>query len=107
MSTTASALSGAIAGGASPILGFPLSPIERTTDHPSSPTQPGMSRMLTAPFDVVKVRLQLQVGPIAKSAQRQRLAYQSVWGALRKVAREEGLVGLWRCVLLPWRGGME
>ena len=57
-----------------------------------------MSRLLTAPFDVIKIRFQLQVGSIAKATERQRLAYGSVWGALRKVAREEGLLGLWRCV---------
>lgn len=57
-----------------------------------------MSRLLTAPFDVVKIRLQMQVGPIAQAAQRRRLKYGSVWGALRTVAKEEGLVGLWRCV---------
>lgn len=55
-----------------------------------------MSRLLTAPFDVVKIRFQLQVGPIAKASQRRRLAYGSVWGALQKVAREEGVLGLWR-----------
>lgn len=52
--------------------------------------------MLTAPFDVVKIRFQLQVGSIATAADRQRLAYQTVAGSLRKVAREEGLIGLWR-----------
>ena len=52
--------------------------------------------MLTAPFDVVKIRFQLQVGSIATAADRQRLAYQTVAGSLRKVAREEGIIGLWR-----------
>jgi solute carrier family 25 thiamine pyrophosphate transporter 19 len=56
----------------------------------------GASRVLTAPFDVVKIRFQLQVGSIATAADRQRLAYQTVAGSLRKVAREEGLIGLWR-----------
>ena len=57
---------------------------------------PGMSRLLTAPFDVVKIRFQLQVGPIANTTDRRRLPYTSVWGALRNVAREEGVLGLWR-----------
>jgi len=52
--------------------------------------------VLTAPFDVVKIRFQLQVGSIATAADRQRLAYQTVAGSLRKVAREEGIIGLWR-----------
>ena len=46
----------------------------------------------------MKIRFQLQVGPISTRQQRGALAYGSVWASLRKVAREEGLVGLWRCV---------
>lgn len=56
----------------------------------------GASRVLTAPFDVIKIRFQLQMGSISTAADRQRLAYQTVAGSLRKVAREEGLIGLWR-----------
>ncbi len=56
----------------------------------------GASRCLTAPLDVLKIRFQLQVGSIATATDRQRLAYRTVAGSLRKVAREEGLIGLWR-----------
>lgn len=56
----------------------------------------GASRLLTSPFDVLKIRFQLQVGPIHTQAQRARLAYHTVWQSLTKVTREEGLIGLWR-----------
>ena len=99
MSTKASALSGAIAGGAS--MNFNLSTPREIFHHDSNNPAPihactGVSRLLTAPFDVVKIRFQLQVGPIASTADRRRLPYTSVWAALRKVAREEGVLGLWR-----------
>lgn len=75
----------------------PLGGSLSTTPFHSHPyTRTGMSRLLTAPFDVVKIRFQLQVGPIANTADRRRLPYTSIWGALRKVAREEGVLGLWR-----------
>lgn len=56
----------------------------------------GASRILTAPFDVLKIRFQLQVGSIATALDRQRLAYRSVLSSLRKVITEEGVIGLWR-----------
>ncbi|CAM9791110.1 unnamed protein product, partial [Hapterophycus canaliculatus] len=48
-----------------------------------------VSRVLTAPFDVAKIRFQLDHG----ATRRYR---SSVWAAMRSIYGEEGLVTLWR-----------
>jgi hypothetical protein len=46
------------------------------------------SRMLTAPFDVIKIRNQLLVKHLEKTP--------SMWGAMRSIAKEEGVTALWK-----------
>lgn len=46
------------------------------------------TRMLTSPFDLIKIRLQLQDAQKAK--------YRNPLEALTKVVREEGVIGLWK-----------
>ncbi|CAN0218918.1 unnamed protein product, partial [Scytosiphon promiscuus] len=52
-------------------------------------TAGAVSRVLTAPFDVAKIRFQLDHG----ATRRYR---SSVWAAMRSIYGEEGLVTLWR-----------
>jgi solute carrier family 25 thiamine pyrophosphate transporter 19 len=51
------------------------------------------SRMLTQPFDVLKVRLQLQIEPI-KSADSSK--YQSIFHSIRTIYKEERLRAFWK-----------
>lgn len=52
-----------------------------------------LTRALCQPFDVLKIRFQLQVEPVAKF---QKSKYKSMIQALRLVVREEGIIGLWK-----------
>jgi solute carrier family 25 thiamine pyrophosphate transporter 19 len=47
-----------------------------------------VSRTISAPFDVLKIRFQLQFGQKAK--------YSSVGSAFREIVREEGVLSLWK-----------
>jgi len=47
----------------------------------------GLTRLLTAPLDVIKIRFQLQ--------QLKQPQYRSMVGAFRAMAREEGVLALW------------
>jgi solute carrier family 25 (mitochondrial thiamine pyrophosphate transporter), member 19 len=47
----------------------------------------GLTRLVTAPLDVIKIRFQLQ--------QSERPRYLSMCGAFRSIVRTEGLLALW------------
>ena len=47
-----------------------------------------VTRLITAPLDVLKIRFQLQ---FPKSPQ-----YASVLGALKLIVKEEGVISLWK-----------
>lgn len=51
------------------------------------------TRLISQPFDVVKIRFQLQLEPIAHDRASK---YRSVWQAFRSIVGEEGLFALWK-----------
>ncbi|KAE8573452.1 hypothetical protein A483_HHAL012387 [Halyomorpha halys] len=53
-----------------------------------------MTRFLCQPFDVLKIRFQLQVEPINKSSLSSK--YNAVYQALKTILIEEGIFGLWK-----------
>lgn len=53
----------------------------------------GLTRALCQPFDMLKIRFQLQVEPVARN---QKSKYKSMMQAMRLVSKEEGIVGLWK-----------
>ena len=55
-----------------------------------------VSRFVSAPFDLVKIRFQLQTAPIARSGGG---LYASLFQAFRSIYKEEGLRTFWRCVI--------
>lgn len=52
-----------------------------------------LTRAMFQPFDVLKIRFQLQVEPVAKL---QKSKYKSMLQAVCLVRKEEGVVGLWK-----------
>jgi solute carrier family 25 thiamine pyrophosphate transporter 19 len=58
------------------------------------------SRFVIAPFDVVKIRFQLQSNPVELrglgTAVQGEQKYVSVIQAARRIVQEEGLIGLWK-----------
>eukprot|EP00210_Caulerpa_lentillifera_P001525 g1463.t1 len=56
-----------------------------------------ISRFVVGPLDVIKIRFQIQIEPIHKTAVHSSHGkYRGVLQALRTIAKEEGLIGLWR-----------
>ncbi|CAH1398620.1 unnamed protein product [Nezara viridula] len=53
-----------------------------------------VTRFLCQPFDVLKIRFQLQVEPISKNILESK--YQALQQATRTILAEEGLLGLWK-----------
>ncbi|GLJ46065.1 hypothetical protein SUGI_0970450 [Cryptomeria japonica] len=61
----------------------------------------GVSRTITSPLDVIKIRFQVQLEPTAARLLSDRGAYgiskyTSILQATRDILREEGMLGLWR-----------
>jgi solute carrier family 25 (mitochondrial thiamine pyrophosphate transporter), member 19 len=112
LNKTGEALAGAFAGGERGHSTEPLHPPHSPphlppppTPHPPSPQQPGFSRFLVAPLDVLKIRFQLQTEPVSRhaalsstspSAAPPRPLYTSMAQAVRALLREEGVKTLWR-----------
>ena len=63
-----------------------------------------ISRIATAPFDVVKIRFQLQRVPLhhgdakAFGSGSTKPLYRGMWQAFRQLFAEEGMLVFWRCV---------
>eukprot|EP00045_Choanoeca_perplexa_P004564 m.39155 g.39155 ORF g.39155 m.39155 type:complete len:311 (+) comp12642_c0_seq1:64-996(+) len=51
------------------------------------------ARAIVSPFDVVKIRLQLQVEPVASHVSSK---YRGVWHCVQTIAKEEGLKAFWK-----------
>jgi len=68
-----------------------------------------VARFVIGPLDVLKIRFQVQVEPVSRRAAARLAAqkgaavtlpkYTGIWQALRTIAKEEGIVGLWRGTL--------
>ncbi|KAK1293244.1 hypothetical protein QJS10_CPB17g01371 [Acorus calamus] len=61
----------------------------------------GISRTVTSPLDVIKIRFQVQLEPTFSRASLQRELYRpskytGVWQATKDIFREEGFRGFWR-----------
>ncbi|KAK1277155.1 hypothetical protein QJS04_geneDACA003429 [Acorus gramineus] len=61
----------------------------------------GISRTVTSPLDVIKIRFQVQLEPTFSRASLQRELYRQskytgVWQATKDIFREEGFRGFWR-----------
>ncbi|XP_001360257.3 mitochondrial thiamine pyrophosphate carrier isoform X1 [Drosophila pseudoobscura] len=54
----------------------------------------GLTRTLVQPFDVIKIRFQMQVEPVGKHGYESK--YQGLLHAFRSIYKEEGLRGIWR-----------
>ncbi|CAH1398624.1 unnamed protein product [Nezara viridula] len=54
----------------------------------------GVTRFFCQPFDVLKIRFQLQVEPISKNSLSSK--YNAVYQALKTILIEEGIFGLWK-----------
>ena len=55
-----------------------------------------VSRFVVGPLDVVKIRLQVQLEPVAEAVKGGQGKYRGMWHALRTIFREEGVRGLFR-----------
>ncbi|CAG2174240.1 unnamed protein product, partial [Oppiella nova] len=55
------------------------------------------TRFVTQPFDVIKIRFQLQLEPIHRKSTTSK--YRSIGQTVRTIAAEEGLSGLWKAHL--------
>ncbi|KFD69514.1 hypothetical protein M514_08823, partial [Trichuris suis] len=53
-----------------------------------------VARALSQPFDVLKIRFQLQLEPIRRASEKSK--YRGVWQALSTIAKEEGVSSLWK-----------
>lgn len=53
-----------------------------------------ITRAVVQPLDVLKIRFQLQVEPIAKDSPTSK--YRGFWQAGATIVREEGLASLWK-----------
>jgi solute carrier family 25 thiamine pyrophosphate transporter 19 len=54
------------------------------------------ARLVIAPMDVVKIRLQLQQHHHHHSASSTKIKYQGTWQTLKRIVGEEGLLALWK-----------
>jgi solute carrier family 25 thiamine pyrophosphate transporter 19 len=77
------------------MVGFDPSSVQLTkTEYGFSSASSGvLTRCVCQPFDVVKIRFQLQLEPIKKGSLAK---YTSISGAFQKIPREEGFRALWK-----------
>ncbi|CDW60066.1 mitochondrial thiamine pyrophosphate carrier [Trichuris trichiura] len=52
------------------------------------------ARALSQPFDVLKIRFQLQLEPIRRASEKSK--YRGVWQAFSTIVKEEGVSSLWK-----------
>lgn len=64
------------------------SKVRFTDDAVAGASAGGIARMISAPFDVIKIRFQLQ--------SQQNRKYTSIPQALQRVVKEEGVLSLWK-----------
>ena len=62
--------------------------VKVTDDAVAGASAGGIARMISAPFDVIKIRFQLQ--------SQQNPKYTSIFQAFRTVVQEEGVLSLWK-----------
>ena len=55
----------------------------------------GVSRVAVAPLDVIKIRMQVQVEPVAAAANVDPGKYRGIVQCATTILREEGVRGLW------------
>jgi len=64
------------------------SKVRFTDDAVAGASAGGIARMISAPFDVIKIRFQLQ--------SQQNRKYTSIVQSLQRVVKEEGILSLWK-----------
>ncbi|KAH7289041.1 hypothetical protein KP509_31G055100 [Ceratopteris richardii] len=80
----------------------PGSMIRAAVDATSGAVAGGVSRTITSPLDVIKIRFQVQLEPTSTLywrglyQQHQSSKYTGILQATRDIVREEGIKGLWR-----------